>query len=45
MSADARADDAPRLEAALHRRWATHRLQGEWFDAGPVLADLEELAS
>ena len=36
--------DARHLEAALHARYAAHRLHGEWFEAQPVLADLSELA-
>lgn len=35
------APHARTLERALHRRWAEHRSHGEWFDAAPVLADLD----
>lgn len=28
-------DNAPELEAALHRRFRAQRTQGEWFDLGP----------
>lgn len=36
--------NARKLERALHRRYAAHHSHGEWFEAGPVLADLAGLA-
>lgn len=34
--------DGRTVERELHRRYAEHRVEGEWFHAAPVLADLEE---
>lgn len=34
-------DDAPMEEAQVHRRFAEHRLVGEWFD-GAVVAKLDD---